>query len=1077
MGDEFPQTCDKWVPSLTVAPSQIDGNGRRQILIRSHVAQVTMSDADTITIAGENGVTAHIIGASTDRSSATSILRWTSDQLEEVMACDDLRHCLWESEATPLSVAEVASSYQDNFYYIAEDIEAKVVGLRPPQLGAIHAVLGYWSTNKGEPATVVMPTGTGKTEVMIALLAAAQIKRLLILVPSDALRMQLGEKFLDLGILQECGVIHASCHRPIVGLISSGFSSAKNARDFALGCNVIVATPDALMASGEEQRAALLDQVDCLFVDEAHHVVADTWFDIRKRFANKRVVQFTATPYREDKKSVGGKIIYDFPLREAQRLGYFKKINYRAVVDFADEDGAIARTAVAQLDADLAAGKNHLLMARVRGINRARDILKIYQSIAPGHKPVIMHSKLSPEAKAAGLAAMKAFESRIIVCVDMLGEGFDLPELKIAAIHDPHKSLGITLQFIGRFARSTGDDLGEATVVVARPKGEFDQQIRKLYAEDADWNQIVADLSESAINNEESVKEFEEGFTGNPLDIDMQGISPKMSTVVYRVTCDDWDPDGVTKVYSPDVLVTFPYSVNEEEKVLWFVTQHAVAVPWAVSNPLEDVVYELFIAFYDSESKLLFVNSSHNEGHHEELAKALCGAAAVRVQGQEVYRAFANINFLVPTNIGTRDIRNHNRSHTMHAGANVTEGLTAVDSQTKMQTNLFGKGYENGLRSSVGVSMKGRIWSFQEAYTIKHWVDWCRAIGQKVTDDSISIDEVMKSFIRPKPAEERPELVALAIEWPDHIITNISESLRFSYNDIEVPILDTALEVREFNASGPVKVRLRNEHWALDYDIEISKTGMHVRAIGDDATVLGTRFRSSASDYLTHYGLHIQFENETVVNEQCLLLVIDRELDPYPKDALIVLNWDGINLKRESQGRDRDQTTVQARTLQRIESLDDWDIILDDDSAYETADIVALKATDGVLRVHLTHCKFSSEETGGARIGDLYEVCGQAMKSVVWRNKLLSMMENLRRREQNRQTDKGFSGFIKGDGAKLLSILDSVHRMKRVDFTIAISQPGLSADKVSDDQLQLLASTHSHVRDFTSGTFEVYCNT
>lgn len=39
-----------------------------------------------------------------------------------------------------------------------------------------------------------------------------------------------------------------------------------------------------------------------------------------------------------------------------------------------------------------------------------------------------------------------------IICVDMLGEGFDFPNLKIAAIHDPHKSLANTLQFIGRFA-------------------------------------------------------------------------------------------------------------------------------------------------------------------------------------------------------------------------------------------------------------------------------------------------------------------------------------------------------------------------------------------------------------------------------------------------------------------------------------------------------------------------------------------------------------------------------------------------------------------------------------------------
>jgi superfamily II DNA or RNA helicase len=39
-------------------------------------------------------------------------------------------------------------------------------------------------------------------------------------------------------------------------------------------------------------------------------------------------------------------------------------------------------------------------------------------------------------------------KTRIVIRVDMLGEGFDLPELKIAALPDVHESLAVTLQFI-----------------------------------------------------------------------------------------------------------------------------------------------------------------------------------------------------------------------------------------------------------------------------------------------------------------------------------------------------------------------------------------------------------------------------------------------------------------------------------------------------------------------------------------------------------------------------------------------------------------------------------------------------
>jgi len=47
----------------------------------------------------------------------------------------------------------------------------------------------------------------------------------------------------------------------------------------------------------------------------------------------------------------------------------------------------------------------------------------------------------------------------------MLGEGFDLPNLKIAAVHDTHKSLAVLLQFTGRFTRAAGKNVGEASVI------------------------------------------------------------------------------------------------------------------------------------------------------------------------------------------------------------------------------------------------------------------------------------------------------------------------------------------------------------------------------------------------------------------------------------------------------------------------------------------------------------------------------------------------------------------------------------------------------------------------------------
>lgn len=87
-----------------------------------------------------------------------------------------------------------------------------VPGLRRPQIGALHAALAH-ATRSTEPATIVMPTGTGKTETMLALNARQQFDRLLVVVPTDALREQIAGKFETLASSR---ARRASTHQPTI---------------------------------------------------------------------------------------------------------------------------------------------------------------------------------------------------------------------------------------------------------------------------------------------------------------------------------------------------------------------------------------------------------------------------------------------------------------------------------------------------------------------------------------------------------------------------------------------------------------------------------------------------------------------------------------------------------------------------------------------------------------------------------------------------------------------------------------------------------------------------------------------
>ncbi|MCW5801832.1 MAG: DEAD/DEAH box helicase family protein [Deltaproteobacteria bacterium] len=352
----------------------------------------------------------------------------------------------------------VRSSWVDAFSYVAEDVDRGVVGLRVPQLGALHAAQAHWSVSDGT-ATIVMPTGTGKTDTMIALLVSARCPRVLVIVPTDALRTQIAEKFLTLGVLKvpASNLLAPTARFPSVTTLNHVPRSLSELNAILRKSHVLITTSHIASLCAEELQPRIAEACPYLFIDEAHHAEAPSWKAFKARFGASRIVQFTATPFREDGRPLDGKIIYKYPLKKAQLEGYFKPIKFAPVTQYnrLKADAAIAERAIEQLRANL--GKGHILMARVDTVERARAVYQLYSPFTE-FKPVQLHSGVtSAREREQARRQILSGESRIIVCVDMLGEGFDLPELKIAAFHDIRKSLAITLQLAGRFTRARSD--------------------------------------------------------------------------------------------------------------------------------------------------------------------------------------------------------------------------------------------------------------------------------------------------------------------------------------------------------------------------------------------------------------------------------------------------------------------------------------------------------------------------------------------------------------------------------------------------------------------------------------------
>lgn len=1070
------------IPDLYSQQLRIDGNTFRQLQIPTQDLAFSFSDGYYAALSDRRKV---ILAKDRRGLGDRLALKAPAERLEDPEATFDDVELTWLTSNDPESPQEIRNSYVDAFSYLEADPDADRDGLWAPQLGAIHSVLGYWTTGAEDPATVVMPTGTGKTEAMIGLFVAGLVDRVLVIVPSDALRTQIADKFERLGVLQKAGVVSARARLPVVGRLRHGFSSLDNAKQFVDACNVIVTTPQALLSKrSDEARVAIVKGCSHLFIDEAHHVEAPEWRGIRDRFEGKPILQFTATPYREDGKPLAGKRLYRYPLALAQEKGYFAEIDYTSVINLREPDRAIAEAAVARLREDRQEDLDHVLMARVRTIRRTAEVLEIYEEIASDLGPRAIHSDLKAPERREALDALASRDTRIVVCVDMLGEGFDLPALKIAALHAPHKSLAVTLQFIGRFARVASDKkLGKASVFVGRPDLAPGHGLRPLFAEDADWNRLISDLSEDSSRAEEEASEFEEGFGSQPDDVTIRSLAPKMSTVVFRTGCADWNPDAILNVYPLETLLSQPLPVNPVARVAWFVVKSEEAVRWGHLAEVTETAYVLFVVYWNKKDNLLYINVSDTDTRLTKLADAVTGGKAELVRGDDVYRAFASVERVIPSMLGLLDVRDADRRFISFAGGNVAAGLAEAEAATKEQTNVFGSGFENGERVSRGASKRGRVWESRAAQTLKQWVDWCDRIGPLLVDDTIDPKRVHKSFISPQRLEALPDLVPLAIEWPIEFVTSVSEALTLRRGGEEVPAVDADLRISDFTAGGPIRLEVVTDDWSASYTADIADRVLTYRLEGGDEAEIrrGLHGWMPLGEYLTSAstGPLVILEKDAVIVQPGYLLQPKQEAErqPYPREKLIVPAWgEGLQIRNESQDRPKNPDSVQARAIGFVKELEDWDVVLDDDTSGQIADIVAIRKSGDEIHFMLVHCKFSSEDDPGARVKDLYEVCGQAQRSTVRRAHPAATFQNLIRRERNRQQRYDRDGFEVGNMTELYDLQDASERL-RPRFTIAIAQPGLSKARAGNDQLELLAATELYVRQVAKADFLVFCTT
>jgi superfamily II DNA or RNA helicase len=962
------------------------------------------------------------------------------------------------------------SFFQTNHQLIRYPIsEGDALGLRNSQLGAIHSITSHFTVSK-KPAIVVMPTGTGKTAVLMMSAFTLRANRVLVITPSKLVRNQIAKGFKELHPLKQLGVIDVD---PGALKVKEQKTEIRDPNDWTslLEFDIVVSTPNCLSPRIEGIVPSSADFFDLILIDEAHHSPAKSWTDILLHYPAAKKILFTATPFRRDKKEIAGKVIYNYPISQAYHEGIFGKIEFIPVETDLGNDVAIAKKCEEVFQAE-PLEIVHYIMVRTDSKKRAKELEGIYQNNTSLRLKLI-HSGLTAKTVENALSDLTKGNIDGIICVDMLGEGFDFPNLKIAAIHSPHKSLAATLQFIGRFTRTNAENISHAKFL-AIPE-EIAIEKYHLYRSNSVWRDMIIEMSESRIEAEISFRELVDGFATNEDDtieefeeLSLGSIEPYYHVKIYSINDGDFQADR------PVDLTKFGYQIvhrsdNIDENISVLIIQNNRKPKWSKVGSLVDISNHLIIVYYDEASSLLFINATikNSIDLYEVIFKSYCSSVKPELlSNTELNSVLANITDSEFFNIGMRNRSRYgtNESYRIISGQSAHNSIQRSDANIFHRGHLFGKGTEEGSKVTIGLSSSSKVWS-NKTSNLQLFIVWSRGIARKINERLDGRTNTPLDFLPSSISlESLPEKDVVFITWDELSfrsftrveITTASGVVEMELTDLEIKFNITASDHDNYHIVLSTDYFTLPVVFSYNYELHFTTTD---EFLANSIKIFRTDHDEGLSimNYLNSYPLVFYYSDFSVLFKNNQYLEAPANINPFPSELINdSFDWlgNGVNIENECNGTDsiHDYLKVYLSGL-------GLPFVYYDHGTGEIADFITGEVTTDEILIKLYHCKGSTAPAPGNRVNDIYEVIGQGIKSLTYTYQI-----RLIARLQQRQLGKTLSGPC-SDNFTILRDLIATNRGMKVGFQIVIVQPGITKSGIEERISLLLSAANTNIRN------------
>lgn len=320
--------------------------------------------------------------------------------------------------------------------------------LRPYQQQAKDAIFREW--DQGHSKTLlVLPTGCGKT-IVFAKVAEECVRhgdRVLIMAHRGELLEQASDKIAK----------------------TTGLGTAvEKAEHSCLGSwfRIVVGSVQSLQ---NENRLNKFDPdyFDTIIVDEAHHVLSNSYQKVMEHFSGAKVLGVTATPDRGDMRNLGNffeSLAYEYTLPKAIKEGYLSPIKAMTIplkIDFSNVSVQAGDFKVSDIDTALDPylhqiaqemkkycmdRKTVVFLPLVKTSQKFRDILN-----AEGFRAAECNG--STQARAEILDDFDKGKYNVLCNSMLLTEGWDCPSVDCVIVLRPTKVRSLYCQMVGRGTR------------------------------------------------------------------------------------------------------------------------------------------------------------------------------------------------------------------------------------------------------------------------------------------------------------------------------------------------------------------------------------------------------------------------------------------------------------------------------------------------------------------------------------------------------------------------------------------------------------------------------------------------